>query len=40
MKGGAISQLSRRLKETIERDKGIRELVSKIEKENLLNVAT
>jgi len=40
MKGSALSQLSRRLKETIKRDEEVHGIVSKIEKEGLLNVET
>jgi hypothetical protein len=40
MQRSAISQLSRRFKETIKRDKEIGELLCKIEKDGLLNVAT
>ena len=39
MQRSAVSQLSRRFKETIEKDKNIREILRKIE-EGLLNVAT
>ncbi|OGP72631.1 MAG: hypothetical protein A2V86_04280 [Deltaproteobacteria bacterium RBG_16_49_23] len=40
MKGGAVSQLSRRFKETIKGDKGLRGIFDKIEREGLLNVET
>ena len=40
MKGGAISQLSRRFKETLKRDKGLGGILGKIEEEGLLNVET
>ncbi len=40
MKGGAVSQLSRRFKETIKRDKELRRILDKIEREGLLNVET
>ena len=40
MKGGAISQLSRRLKEAIRGDKELGEILGKIKKEVLLNVET
>jgi hypothetical protein len=38
MKGNAVSQLSRRFKETIKEDKKLGGILSKIEKESLLNV--
>jgi len=40
MKGGAVSQLSRRLKEAIRGDKELGEILGKIKKEALLNVET
>jgi hypothetical protein len=40
MKGSAVSQLSRRLKETIEGDKELRGILCKIKQEGLLNVET
>jgi hypothetical protein len=38
MKGSAISQLSRRSKETLKRDKELRGILDKIKREGLLNV--
>ena len=40
MKGGAISQLSRRFEERIKGDEGLGRILSKIKKEGLLNVET
>ena len=40
MKSGAVSQLSRRFKETIEGDKELGRILSKIKKEGLLIVET
>jgi len=40
MKGGAVSQLSRRLKEAIRGNKGLGEILGKVKKEVLLNVET
>jgi hypothetical protein len=40
MRGSAISQLSRRFKETLRRDKELVGILSKIKKEGLLNVET
>jgi hypothetical protein len=39
-KGSAISQLSRRFKETLEGDKGLGGMLNQIEREGLLNVET
>jgi transcription antitermination factor NusA-like protein len=39
-KGSSISQLSRRFKETLNGDKGLRGILNRIEKEGLLNIET
>ena len=40
MKGGAVSQLSKRFKETIKRDKKMQGFLSRVEKDVLSNVET